>query len=192
MSKLDIEKVYIDTRFKSSESTSDTDFYVDLPRSMNIPDDCVCYIDEIVLPVSWTVVDERNNKLYMRFAGGDSADFIYKVIQVPNNNYTGETLASALQVHLNATASSINDWFKFNVTYDFSNNLIAISLHLTDFLHNLRVTFVSDADLITGVNWESPLFKSNINSLNGFLRLNTYTFAMPYSGAHDSTPTPHT
>ena len=56
---MDIKKVYIDTRFKTADSKSDSDFYVELPRALNIPDKCVCYIDDVVIPVSWNTSDEK-------------------------------------------------------------------------------------------------------------------------------------
>ena len=62
---LDIKKVYIDTRFKTKDSLSNSDFWVELPRSLNVPDDCICYIDDVVVPVSWSTVAARNNKLYL-------------------------------------------------------------------------------------------------------------------------------
>ena len=62
---LDIKKVYIDTRFKTADSLSDCDFFIELPRSLNVPDNTICYITDIVIPVSWHTVDARNNKLYM-------------------------------------------------------------------------------------------------------------------------------
>ena len=42
MERLEIKKVYIDTRFKTADSKSDTDFAVELPKSFNLPDDVVC------------------------------------------------------------------------------------------------------------------------------------------------------
>ncbi len=63
---MDIKKVYIDTRFKTADSKSDSDFYAELPRALNIPDKCVCYIDDIVIPVAWSAIDERNQKLYLQ------------------------------------------------------------------------------------------------------------------------------
>jgi hypothetical protein len=62
---LDIKKVYVDTRFKTLDSLSDSNFWIELPRSLNVPDDCVGYIDDIVIPVSWSTVDSRNNQLYI-------------------------------------------------------------------------------------------------------------------------------
>jgi hypothetical protein len=66
--KLDITKIYIDTRYRTKNSKSESDFSVELPRSFNIPDGVVAHIDDIVLPVSWTVIDERNNKAYIAFS----------------------------------------------------------------------------------------------------------------------------
>jgi hypothetical protein len=45
-------------------------FFVELPRSLNIPDTCICYIDDIVIPVSWSSIDARNNNLYIHILIG--------------------------------------------------------------------------------------------------------------------------
>ena len=56
---LDTKKVYIDTRFKAKDSLSDSDFWVELPRSLNVPDDCVCYIDGVVSAAQCRFVERR-------------------------------------------------------------------------------------------------------------------------------------
>ena len=61
---LEVKKIYIDTRFKTRESKSDSDFTIELSKTINIPEDTICYINDIVLPVSWTTIDERTNNLY--------------------------------------------------------------------------------------------------------------------------------
>ena len=60
---LDIKKVYIDTRFKTEDSISHSDFLIELPRSLNVPDNTICYITDVVNPVSWSTIDARNNNL---------------------------------------------------------------------------------------------------------------------------------
>ena len=60
---LEVRKIYIDTRFKTEDSKPDSDFTIELPKTINIPDDTIAYIKDIVLPVSWTTIDERHNKL---------------------------------------------------------------------------------------------------------------------------------
>ncbi len=64
---LEIKKIYVDTRFKTSDSKSDSDFSIELPRSFNVPDNVVAYIDDIVIPVSFSTVDARNNNLVIFF-----------------------------------------------------------------------------------------------------------------------------
>ena len=61
---LDCKTIYIDTRFKTADSRSDSDFTIVLPNTINIPEDTIAYINDIVLPVSCTTIDERINKLY--------------------------------------------------------------------------------------------------------------------------------
>jgi hypothetical protein len=48
---------------KTAESRSDSYFNIELPKTINMPDATIAYIDEIVLPVSWTTTDEILNKL---------------------------------------------------------------------------------------------------------------------------------
>ena len=96
---LDIEKVYSATLYKTTDSVSDSDFYVELPLSINIPDKCICYIEDIVLPVSWTMIDSRSNKVYMGYRIGDVYDEVR--VEVPNGNYNGITFSNALQAAIN-------------------------------------------------------------------------------------------
>ena len=60
---LNIKKVYVDTRFKTDDSKSDSDFFIELPRRFNVPENTVCYLTDVVIPVSWSTADARNNKL---------------------------------------------------------------------------------------------------------------------------------
>ena len=86
---LDIKKVYFYTRFKTSDSVSDSDFYVELPLSINIPDKCICYIDDIVLPVSWTMIDSRDNNVDIGYRIGGLYDEVRA--EIPHGNYNGIT-----------------------------------------------------------------------------------------------------
>ena len=47
---LPIKKIYIDSRFKSSDSASDSDFKIDLPISFLMPEDTGFYIDDVCIP----------------------------------------------------------------------------------------------------------------------------------------------
>ena len=59
---LEVNQIYIDTRLKTEDSKADADFTIEIPKTINIPDDTIAYINGIVLPVSWTTIDEINYK----------------------------------------------------------------------------------------------------------------------------------
>ena len=80
--KLDITKIYIDSRFRTKSCKSEADFSIELPRSFNVPDGVVAQIDDIVIPVSWSTIDERNRNCYVRMYYGSTvtaANFAYSV-----------------------------------------------------------------------------------------------------------------
>ena len=57
-------KVYIDSRFKTSDSMSNSDFKYELKEQIELPDNTVCYVDDISILHSWYTVESYNNKLY--------------------------------------------------------------------------------------------------------------------------------
>ena len=97
---LDIKKIYIDTRYKTDDSNSDSDFFIELPMSVNIPDNCICYIDDIVMPVSWTMIDSRNNQLYIAYRIGEVIN--EETVEIPSGNYNGNTCSKALETAMNS------------------------------------------------------------------------------------------
>ena len=163
---LDIKKMYIDTRFKTLDSLSDSNFWIELPRSLNVPDDCVCYIDDIFIPVSWSTVDARNNKLDLDIQMTEKFHR-YRVLVLPSHNYVGAMLVAALQTALDEVVA--DELLSFQVSHDLNYNLINIKL--IDHADGLYVRFVSDVDLIAGVHWDERLVKDRIESLNGVLRV---------------------
>ena len=88
-----IKKVYVDSRYKASNSISNSDFKFELKETLDLPDNTVCYIDDISIPHSWWSI-ENNNKLYVETQSN------YTIVVVPSGNYTGVSLASALQTLL--------------------------------------------------------------------------------------------
>ena len=96
---LDIKKVYIDTRYKTEDSNSHSDFFIELPRTLNVPENTICYITDVVIPVSWSTVDIRNNKLYIYLDWNTYK--IYKEITIPVMNYSGPDFAAAVQLGIN-------------------------------------------------------------------------------------------
>jgi hypothetical protein len=164
---LDIKKVYIDTRYKTEDSASHSDFFIELPRTLNVPEKTICYLTDVVIPVSWSTVDVRNNKLYMYLDWKTSSGPVpmYRVITIPVKNYSGIDFAAALQVGIN-TAFGVA--ISFEVLYDLTDNMLTIT-QKDHFSALSRI--VSGADLQVGNYWSNPIAKENISSMNGILRI---------------------
>ena len=112
---LEVKKIYIDTRFKTSDSRSDADFNIKLPKRLNIGDNVVAHIDDMVIPVSWRTIDNRNSSLYMMIYYNSTT--WYKTFELPSSNYTGASFTAALKVALNDVVSDLE--LTFDATYDF-------------------------------------------------------------------------
>ncbi len=85
--KLDMQQIYIDTSLRTNDSKSETDFSMELPRSFNVPDGGVAHIDDIVIPVSWSTIDERNRNCHVRMYCGNTVLPDKYALSV--QNYTG-------------------------------------------------------------------------------------------------------
>ena len=171
---LDIKKVYVDTRYKTDDSKSDSDFTIELPRTLNIPENTVCYLTDVVLPVSWRTVDERNNKLYM-FIALDESNPMYKIIAIPVGNYSGPDFCAALGKAIQDTFTASGIIIVIDVSYNSNENTITIKQ--TNQFYSW-VYLVSNADLQTGRYWSTEVPKSQIQSMNGILRIGKTTYRL--------------
>ena len=178
---LDIKKVYIDTRYKTDDSKSHSDFFIELPRTLNVPDNTICYITDVVIPVSWSTVDIRNNKLYIYLDWNTHK--IYKEITIPVRNYSAIEFCAAVQLGIN---NAMNATIFFSVTYDLGDNMLTFT-QLNHF--EVIVYMVSSADLQVGTYWSNPIAKENICSMNGILRIGKSSYrlsaATPYKSYID-------
>ena len=57
-----IRKVYIDSRFKTKDSKSNSEFKHELAESVELPDKCACFVDDVIIPVSWYNIDEKRQE----------------------------------------------------------------------------------------------------------------------------------
>ena len=62
---LPITKIYIDSRYKTSDSVSSSDFKVELPETISLPRDTKAYITDITMPNTMpTITEGLNDTLY--------------------------------------------------------------------------------------------------------------------------------
>jgi len=119
---LPIKKIYIDSRFKSSDSASDSDFKIDLPLTLLMPDDTGFYIDDVCIPHTWfPVEDGMNNILVFK------ANNTIRVATVAAGNYSVVNLGLAVVAAMNSAAGV--DYFE--PLYDNKTNSLTIKLKTT-------------------------------------------------------------
>ena len=122
---LEMKKVYVDTRFRTSNSKSESDFSIELPRAFNVPDGVVAHIDDIVIPVSWPTIDARNNVIYTELTcGGQKTEDVYTF---NTQNYDGFEFAKTLNDILTAVAKDFKPQPVFNVSYVLADNILSIT-----------------------------------------------------------------
>lgn len=91
-----IRKIYIDSRFKSPDSKNDSNFYIDLPQVMYMPENTGFYLDDISIPVSWYAIGkDRNDHLYYKVNGIEHSAIL------PEGNYSLIDLNNAIVAELN-------------------------------------------------------------------------------------------
>ena len=118
MTGLPFRKLYVDTRFKTTDSISNSDFKYQLRVPASMPVDTTFCIDEINIPYAWNTVELGvNDKLYASSQLTVGAGPVFIKITIPPKRYGGADLAAQIQSQLNAAGSVV-----WAVTYDFTLN----------------------------------------------------------------------
>ena len=136
-SSIQYKKIYIDSKFRSYDSTSSSDMKVELPETMSFHQDTVFYLDDITIPHSWeSILDSINNKLYFK---------VYKISVVPEieyniiatiepGNYTGADLATEIQTEMNSfTQTATTQANLFTCAYVAKTNKITITCNSSSY-----------------------------------------------------------
>ena len=153
-----IRKIYIDTRFKRNQYGSNTNFEIDLPQTVECPEDTLMFVDEIVIPNTMTTIQRNvNDKLY--FAVFYNTTVKYKYITLPEQNYTIMYFANKLQTLMNLELNTSE--CEFHVGYNIDQLIISISM--TDKRSSqsdvMRWQIFSDDNLKAGLFDFTPIFE---------------------------------
>jgi len=174
-----LNKIFIDSRYKTENSASDSDFVVELNETIELSGFTGCIVSDITLPHTWYNINSLNSSFYFRTTlDGVSTD--YTAI-LPTQNYNLYELAVGLTDAMNAHAGGAT----FKVESDKQEGTLKINM----LIPGLQIQIFTDSDLSTRVNgtWRGPFFQpSNLKSLNSVLRINgkqlqTYTSTTPYT-----------
>ena len=150
---LQIKKIYVDSRYRTVDSESDSNFKIQLGRNIFMPDNSIMHIESCVIPHSWYSIEKGiNDKMYFKVIQGSSTTF--NIITIPSTNYTGQSLQTLLQTALNSAYPSL-----FTVSYETLKNNMMIRISGND--NTFKV--LTDYELSTYLNntWTGQNYDSN-------------------------------
>lgn len=126
---LPVKKIYVDSKYKTLDSVSNSNFKFQLPHNIYMPINTVFYLEDVCIPHSWTTVETGiNDTIYLEYQAtidgvipltGPMTHYI-QAITIPPNNYTGQSLATQVQTLLNVFDS-------FVVAYNTNTGTLSIT-----------------------------------------------------------------
>ena len=152
-----IRKVYIDSRFKTKHSKSNSEFVYELGQSVELPDNCHCFVDDVIIPVSWYNIDENSKNIYVRQYQDLSNTKNDQIVPIAVNNHTAETLTEAMQNSLNTAFGG----GMFTVTFDERKLKITIQADSQS-----EVKLFTDDELKASNDWQGADYDSKQFNFN--------------------------
>ena len=167
-SSLKYKKIYIDSKFRSSDSVSSSDFKIELPETMSFQENTVFYIDDITIPHSWdTVLKDINDKLYFKVyvTTAPTQEYHFEVTIAPGS-YIGPDLAVEMQKEMNEVSSTVAANL-FTCVYDPKTNKITITI-LNDTAKAYAFRIPTQRELKT-MEWFNAIDRNNPHDINDII-----------------------
>ena len=130
---LPIIKIYIDSRNRTADSISSSNFKIELDHTLQMPDNTVFFVTDVVLPHVFQLIETGvNDRLYYKYSAPIatnqySINAYYIIITLPAGGQpSGTSLATAIQTAMNAQVDP-ESAISFTVTWDSSQYSINVS-----------------------------------------------------------------
>jgi len=160
---LQVKKIYVDTKYKTVNSLSSSDFSIELANTILTPDNCVFYVSDVCIPHAWyTVEKDVNDKFYLQIENDNLT--VDVVLTLDSENYTGASLAVEILTQLNKLVDYTN---RFTITYDASRHDITI---MSDFGYEFKVLTKNDISTKLNNSWTGFNYDSaNPHDINTYM-----------------------
>ena len=110
--------IYVDSKYRTPDSLSPTDFSIELRDNLTVESDAVMRLDQVRIPLSCYTVNDNNQFLYLSESPDDSS-VQPRVLTLTQQAYSGVELAAEIQKQLNSGGPFIqNRRAGYNCTYD--------------------------------------------------------------------------
>ena len=164
--------MYVDPKYKTNDSVGNSDVKFEIKEALDLPDNTVCYTDDISIPHTWFTIEENlDNTLYIittQMNTGIPTWYHALAIEIPSGNYTGSSLALALQAEL----QSAEPGFQFVCTYNPTRGNITIPSGTISLL-NILFEFQAMATTIShSLVWKNKIGNDVTVDLNNLKSLN--------------------
>ena len=160
---LKLKKIYVDSKYKTTNSISTSNFSINLPETIYMPDNSVFYISDVCIPHSWYTIETGiNDKFYLQIGVNN---FTFDIIlTLDSQNYNGADLAVEILTQLNKLTNFTN---KFTITYDSSRHEIFI---MCDYGYTFKVLTKNDISTQLNNTWSGVSYNtSNSNDINSYM-----------------------
>ena len=129
---LQVKKIYVDTKYKTANSISSSDFSIELANTILTPDNCAYYVSDVCIAHAWyTIEKDVNDRFYLQIEYNNLTSDI--VLTLDSKKYIGADLAVEILAELNKLVDYTN---RFTITYDVSRHDITI---MCDFGYKFKV-----------------------------------------------------
>ena len=159
---LPFKKIYIDSRNRTQDSVDASNFKIQLPYTIEIPDNTVFFITDICIPHVYQLIEaDVNDRLYFKYfahkkVGDDGLSYpFYSNMVLPAGGYSdGNVLAAQIQTAMNNGVNS-NANISFAVAWDANS----FSINITCSGAQTSFLMCSPNSIIFEDNFQKQVFK---------------------------------
>ena len=153
---LPVKKIYVDTKNKTTDSISNSQFKWELPETISLPHNTIFFVDDISIPHSWYTINQNmNDRIYMQVTDIQVLNPIFsgpkpnecRIITLTPGHYNLQQLSAEIATKANAAFANPNLATHFSTSPNNTNNTITI----TPLDASLMVKVLTDNDLKTGM-----------------------------------------
>ena len=170
---LPIKKIYIDSRNRTADSISSSNFKIELDHTIQLPEHTVFFVTDVCIPHVFQLIETGvNDRLYYKYSAPRatnqySINAYYIIITLPSGGQpSGTTLATEIQTTMNANVDP-ESAISFTVTWDSSQ----YSINVSTVGANASFKFLTEDEIVFNAIWWNGQFDpSNTKSANDILK----------------------
>ena len=158
---LPVKKLYIDSKARTKDSKSATDFSIDLVESLNMPEGAAFQVCDVLIPHTWYLIDENSCNMYISERKGPASAVF--TLTLPTGNYDGPAFSREIGKQLHETTTKL---YLYNVNYDEATERLHISANgINGVITPHSFAIMTDEEVLA----EPSLNVTQPKSLNKFL-----------------------